>query len=119
LELAKALKEAYLTPPETDNEDNESPCALYVLYPYKGKGGIKGDTNAKGSHPELAPPRPQEAFEQVCGERFTDFTPKRSRSAFHGTFAIGRRLKDRRLHWRNLPPEPQSVRNLENYLLHD
>ena len=98
LELAKALKEAYLTPSETDNEDNESPCALYIPYPYEGKGGINGGTNAKGSHPEPAPSRLQEAFIQVRGERFTDFTPKRIRSAFHGTFAIGRRLKDRRLH---------------------
>ena len=31
LELAKVLEEAYQTPPETDNKDNESPYALYVL----------------------------------------------------------------------------------------
>jgi hypothetical protein len=32
LELVKALEEAYLSPPKTDDENNESPCALYVLY---------------------------------------------------------------------------------------
>ena len=33
LKLAKALEDAYLTPPYTDDEDEGSPCAFYVEYP--------------------------------------------------------------------------------------
>jgi len=33
LELAKALKDAYLTPPLTDKEDENSSCTFYVKYP--------------------------------------------------------------------------------------
>jgi hypothetical protein len=33
LELAKALEEAYLTPPYTDDQDEGSPCAFHAEYP--------------------------------------------------------------------------------------
>ena len=32
LELAKAMEEAYMTPPQTDNGNDNSPCAFYVPY---------------------------------------------------------------------------------------
>jgi hypothetical protein len=54
LELAKALEEAYLTPSETDNEDDESPCALYTPYPYEGKSKKITDPSAPGDHSEPA-----------------------------------------------------------------
>jgi hypothetical protein len=34
LELAKAMEEAYMTPPQTDDGNNDSPCAFYVPYQY-------------------------------------------------------------------------------------
>jgi hypothetical protein len=92
LELAKALEEAYLTPPETDNEDNESPCALYTPYPYERKGGASTDYSAPGTFPEPTQSHLQEAFKQEQRERFTDFTPEPITSVFHGTFAAGRKI---------------------------
>jgi len=33
LKLAKALKDAYLTPPPIDKKDKDSLCAFYIKYP--------------------------------------------------------------------------------------
>jgi protoheme ferro-lyase len=35
LKLAKAMEEAYVTPSQMDDEDNESLCILYFPYQYK------------------------------------------------------------------------------------
>jgi hypothetical protein len=34
LELAKAMEEAYMTPPQMDDGNNDSPCAFYIPYQY-------------------------------------------------------------------------------------
>jgi hypothetical protein len=39
--------------------------------------------------------------------------------AVQGAFTAGRAVKDKRLHRRNLPDEPKSVRDLENHPLRD
>jgi hypothetical protein len=38
LELAKAMEEAYMTPPQTDNGNDDSLCAFYVPYQYNQRG---------------------------------------------------------------------------------
>ena len=62
LELVKALEEAYLTSPETDDEDNKSPCALYTPYPYEGKGESSTNLSMPDSHSEPTLSQLQEAF---------------------------------------------------------
>ena len=189
LELAKALEDAYLTPPPTDegDEDEDSPCAFYVKYPLnqaaaahqsfpRDHGGerdpevqldstlaVELDSTLAGRAAWQEPsqtlfqPRPKstelesafnigcqdicqvsgqdigqdhdydmedvfkgdraikESFTRAQEDRFIDFIPEKITSTFHGAFLAGRRFKDIRLHKKNLPPPPQSLRDLETH----
>jgi len=107
LELAKALEDAYLTPPLTDEEDKDSPCAFHVQYPVDTDIDIDSDIQERD---EL-----RDSFREVQEERFSDFTPAKITSMFHGAFIAGRRFKVTRMHKKNLPPLPQSVKDLETH----
>jgi transposase InsO family protein len=102
LELAKALEEAYQTPPPS--ADEELPYALNVQYPI---GNDKDDSEA--------------SIKQCQEDRFEDFSPEKITSSFHGTFVAGRtyrgkkKERDKRLHKRNLPPIPKSAKDLETH----
>ena len=132
LELAKALEEAYLTPPPSE-EDEDSPCSFHVQYPIEqdhvnrtGDGfnpqGVDGDTT-------------KDSFNAACDDRFEDFVCEKITSAYHGAFTAGRkfnldsrlrdsfqtagRKRDVKLHKTNLPPPPQSIQDLETHPLRD
>jgi transposase InsO family protein len=115
LELAKALEEAYLTPPPTDEEDSDSPCAFHVQYPLEHQataveltpGALNGEERLK------------EAYKQVQEERFIDFIPEKITSSFHGAFIAGRRHRNQRIQKKNLPPLPQSLKDLERHPLYE
>lgn len=106
LELAKALEDAYLTPPPTDEED-DSPCAFHVQYPVDTDIDIDSDIKERD---EL-----RDSFREVQEERFSDFIPTKITSMFHGAFVAGRRFRVTRMHKKNLPPLPQSVKDLETH----
>lgn len=121
LELAKALEDAYLTPPQTDEEDEDSPCAFHVQYPL----------NQVAEAPESMPEESafsaivhrdsdyvgaiKDSFRKAQEDRFIDFIPEKIISTSHGAFAAGRRFKDVRIHKKNLPPLPQSLKDLETH----
>lgn len=119
LELAKALEDAYLTPPLTDNEDEDSPCAFHVEYPLDRADAtpetafnVHGVFNTDLDEDNDAT---RESFKQAKEERFIDFIPMKINSAFHGAFVAGRRVRDVRMHKKNLPPLPQSMKDLETH----
>jgi len=132
LELAKALEEAYLTPPPSE-EDEDSPYSFHVQYPIDqdhinrtGDGfnpqGVDGDTT-------------KDSFNAACDDRFEDFVCEKITSTYHGAFTAGRkfnldsrlrdsfqtagRKRDVKLHKTNLPPPPQSIQDLETHPLRD
>ena len=47
-------------------------------------------------------------------DRFLDFDEKKISSTYHGAFAAARQSKNR-IHKRNLPPEPKTIRDLKNH----
>jgi len=57
----------------------------------------------------------RESFWKAQEDRFVDFIPEKITSTFHGAFVAGRRFKDIRLHKKNLPPLPQSIRDIETH----
>jgi hypothetical protein len=171
LELAKALEDAYLTPPPTDeeDEDEDSPCAFHVKYPVDRAAedgrerdpeveldstlAVELDSTLAGRAAWQEPsqtlfqPRPEsmelesafsgqdigqernqdmedvskddraikESFRRAQEDRFIDFIPGKITSTFHGAFLAGRKFKDIRLHKKNLPPLPQSLRDLKTH----
>jgi hypothetical protein len=114
LELAKAMEEAYMTPPQTDDGDNDSLCAFYVPYQYNQRGKTVAEPT-----PESTPTQLREAYEQAEDDRYADYGPEPIQSAVQGAFTMGRAVKDKRLHQRNLPDKPKSIRDLENHPLQD
>ena len=87
LELAKALKEAYLTPSPSE-EDEDPPYSFPVQYPieqdhvnWTGDGfnpqGVDGDTT-------------KDSFNAACDDRFEDFVCEKITSTYHGAFTAGR-----------------------------
>src|SRR6266480_1316931 len=52
-------------------------------------------------------------------ERFADFYTEKIISPYHGAFMAGRRVKDPKIHKRNLPPLPESNRDLETHPFRD
>jgi len=110
-ELTEALEEAYLTPPPSE-EDHESPCAFYVQYPT--------DTpDAEEATPTGLDDELREAYYTSQDERFTDFHTEEIRSLYHGAFMAGRRVRDPKMHKRNLPPLPEMNRDLETHPLRE
>jgi hypothetical protein len=128
LELAKALEEAYLTPPPSE-EDEDSPYSFHVQYPIDqdhvnefNPQGVDGDTT-------------KDPFNAACDDRFEDFVCEKITSTYHGAFTAGRnfnldsrlrdslqmagRKRDVKLHKTNLPPPPQSIQDLETHPLRD
>jgi len=129
LELAKALENAYLTPPPSD-EDEDSPYAFHVQYPFTAEKQDEGYTtptelesafNAfNASHENID--AIAESHRKAQEDRFMDFIPQKVTSSFYGAFLAGRRFKDARnqfkdarIHKKNLPPPPQSARDLETH----
>ena len=94
LELAKALEDAlntYPTPPLTDEDST-----FYIQLP-------TGENDR------------EQAACQTCSQdfdRFIDFDEKKISSMFHGAFSAARQFK---IHKRNLPPPPKTVKDLKNY----
>ena len=118
LELAKALEEAYLTPPPTDDDDNDgSPCGFHVQYPTEAFNYVEEDPTLPAN--EYIEEKVRDSYKEAKEGRFDDFIPERITSAFHGAFVAGRRFKDPRMHKRNLPPPPQSIRDLETHPLRE
>jgi len=111
LEFAKALEEAYLTPPPSD-EDEDSPCAFHVQYPID-------DMEVDHAVPTTLDDDLRDAFLIAQEERFADFIPQKITSPYHGAFVAGRRFKDPKMHKRNLPPEPQSIKDLATHPLRE
>ena len=117
LELAAALEDAYLSPPLTDDED--SPCGFHVQYPV--------DLPAmEDDYPFSILPRDNPTKDQLRDlhreaqlERFADFYTEKIISPYHGAFMAGRRVKDPKMHKRNLPPLPKSNRDLETHPFRD
>jgi hypothetical protein len=143
LELARALEDAYRTPPPTE-EDEESPCAFYVKYPMRSdvqdtdqdtdQDIVKrmGDGfNTQGVFNDSV----KDLYKEACNDRFEDFIGEKITSTYHGAFLAGRkfnldnrlndsklksgRTRDVRLHRKSLPPPPQSIRDLNTYPLRD
>jgi hypothetical protein len=138
LNLARALEDAYCTPPPSE-EDEESPCAFYVKYPVKTDiqdtnqdVTRAGDAfNTQGVFNDSV----KDSFKEADDHRFEDLVTKRITSAYHGAFLAGRkfnldsrlndsklksgRTRDVRLHRKNLPPPPQSIRDLNTHPLRD
>jgi hypothetical protein len=112
LELAKAMEEAYMTPPQMDDGNDDSPCAFYVPYQHNQRGKTVAEPT-----PRSIPTQLREAYEQAEDDRFADYGPEPIQSAAQGAFTAGRAVKDKRLHRRNLPDEPKSIRDLENHPL--
>jgi hypothetical protein len=109
LELAKALEEAYLSPPETDNENDESPCVLYI--PYQCESTVTTDKF------EPVSSEFREASRQAKEDRYADIYLEVITSVFHRAFTAGRKFRDKRLHQKNLPDKLKSLRDLENHPL--
>ena len=99
LELAKAMEEIYMTSPQTDDGNDELPCAFYVLYQYKQKG--------KAAAELTEPTRTQlrEASKQAQEDWYAKYGPELINLAVQGAFTAGRMVKDKRLHKKNLPDE--------------
>jgi hypothetical protein len=124
LELAKALEDAYLTPPPS--EDDDSPCAFHVQYPidqeleqtrdsFDSQGVFGGAT--KGSF----------SADLSYEDRFEDFVSEKITPTYHGAFNAGRkfnldsrlreglqkagRKRDARLHKANFTPVNTGSRN--------
>jgi transposase InsO family protein len=131
LELAKALEDAYLTPPPSEDDD-DSPCAFHVQYPINQEIDQTGDSfDAQGVLGDAT----KGSFNAAssCDDRFEDFACEKITSTHHGVFNAGRkfnldsrlreslqqtgRKRDVRLHKANLPPPPQSIRDLETHPL--
>jgi hypothetical protein len=117
LELAKVLEEAYLTPPPTD-DDEDFPSVFHVEYPLEEPNG----NETEGTFRQKRHARRNEFKDSGWGAkegRFNDFIPEKIVSPLHGAFVAGRRFKDARMHKKNLPPLPQSVRDLESHPFRD
>jgi hypothetical protein len=114
LELAKTMEKAYMTPPQTDDGNDDSLCAFYVPYQYNQRGKMVAEPTPESTLTQL-----REAYEQAKDDRYADYGPEPIQSAIQGAFTVGRAVKDKRLHQRNLPDEPKSIRDLENHPLRD
>jgi hypothetical protein len=111
LELAKALEEAYLSPLETDDKNDESPCALYVSY--------QCESDATADKFQLVSSEFREASEQAKEDQYANFYLEVITSAFHRAFTMGRKFRDKRFHRKNLLDKPKSLRDLENHPLRE
>src|SRR6266480_4398339 len=61
----------------------------------------------------------KDAYNTAQEERFADFYTEKLISAYHGAFVAGIRFKDPKMHKRNLPPLPESNRDLETHPFRD
>jgi hypothetical protein len=86
-ELARALKDAYLTPPPSEID---SPAAFHVQLPIGPTAQAQEQSQCEACSQGVADE-----------ERFEDFSDIKISSAFHGAFVAGRQLK--KIHKRNLP----------------
>ncbi len=98
-ELARALQEALLTPPPSEVDPD---AAFHVQLPV----GL----TAQAQEQSLCEACSQGVAED---ERFEDFIDIKISSAFHGAFVAGRKLK--KIHKRNLPPAPKTIRDLKGH----
>jgi hypothetical protein len=112
LELAKAMEEAYMTPPQTDDGNDDSLYAFYVPYQHNQRGKTVAEPT-----PRSIPTQLREAYKQAEDDRYADYGPEPIQSAVQGAFTVGRAVKDKRLYRRNLPDEPKSIRDLGNHPL--
>jgi hypothetical protein len=117
LELAKALEEAYLTPPPTD-DDEDSPCAFHVGFPAEA-------VNCEEQEPPVpmfqttAEEQFKDSYREALEGRFDEFIPEKITTPLHGAFVAGTRFTRKRIHKRNLPPEPKSIEDLESHPLRE
>jgi len=139
LKLARALEDTYYTPPPTE-EDEESPYAFHIKYPTKSdiQGTDQDVAHQAGDafHTQgVFNNSVKDSFTEASDYRFKDFVTKRITSAYHGAFLAGRkfnlnsrlndsklksgRTHDVKLHRKNLPPPPQSIRDLNTHPLRD
>jgi len=88
LELAKALEDAYLTPPPS--EDEHSPTSFHVQYPLdQDNVEPTGDGfNAQGVYGATT----KDSFDAACDDRFEDFVCEEITSTYQGAFAAGRKF---------------------------
>ena len=112
-ELSKALEEAYLTPPPSE-EDRNSPCAFHVQFPVDVP-----DVEEVQEAPTSLDEELRDAYNMAQEERFADFNAEKLTSPYHGAFVAGTRFKDPKMHKRNLPPLPESNRDLETHPLRE
>jgi hypothetical protein len=135
LELAKALEDAYLTPPPSE-EDDDSPYAFHVQYPIDQEiqDHVK-ETQDRFNSQGVFGDEAKVSFNADRDDRFEDFVCEKVTSPCHGSFNAGRKLnldsrlrgsfqkacrkRDIRLHKTNLPPPPQSIQDLETHPLRD
>ena len=57
----------------------------------------------------------KESFRRAQEDQFINFILGKITSTFHGAFLARRKFKDIRLHKKNLPPLPQSIRDLKTH----
>lgn len=126
LQLARALEDAYRTPPPSD-DDEDCPTAFHVEYPVEVSNDVT-EGPSEESHricqspeggPESTHKEEKEPAREPQEERFKYFIPEKITSPFHGAFVAGRRSRDVRIHKKNLPPLPQSVKDLETHPLRE
>src|SRR5579871_2458577 len=75
----------------------------------------------KGENPSNNKPDDEirESFNRACEERFADFNIEKITSPYHGAFTAGRRFRNPKLHKRNLPPAPETIKDLEHHPLRE
>lgn len=97
-ELARAMEEAFRTPPPTE-PDQEQDAALSVFLPVAGAEGVRADN-------------PPTAIVESC---LDDFVPVPIETAYHGSFVAGMKFKPKKIHKRNLPDEPKTLKDLDSH----
>jgi len=98
LELATALEEALTLPTQPTDK-----MAFHAALP------ITNDIDDREQTPCQA------CSQGVEDDRFNDFDEKKISSTFHGAFAAARQFKKSRIHKRNLPTPPKTIRDLKNH----
>ncbi|KAI3573118.1 hypothetical protein IWW34DRAFT_856251 [Fusarium oxysporum f. sp. albedinis] len=98
-ELAIALEEAFRTPPPTE-PDQEQGAALSVFLSVVGAEGVRADITLI-------------AIVESCR---ADFAPVPIETAYHGSFVAGMKFKPGKIHKRNLPDEPKTLKDLDSHL---
>jgi hypothetical protein len=97
-ELARALEEVFRTPPPTE-ADQEQDAALSVFLPVAGAEGVRAGN-------------PPVAIVESC---LNDFVPVPIETAYHGSFIAGMKFKPKKIHKRNLPDEPKTLKDLGSH----